>query len=304
MMAMPKLLEEFISVLVGTPHYELCSESLISLAYPLDLEFTLQEETRYYSPKSAEGIPLLGHRRFPTRIAAYGLAHFNRYLLQGRGESREIFLRMADWFHQSPDGLWRYEFDMGDMKAPWISCMAQGEGISVLVRAYRLTGKEGYLEQAIKAAQVFSLPIQAGGVRSQIEGEWDFLEEYPSLNPRHTLNGFLYALIGILDLAELEPAIKTQVGWDALLKTIETRHTLWDLSYWSAYDLHVTPSGRKHAATVAYHKLHITQMKYLGLKIGSLPLQKCAEKWLGYYRSPSCRWRALIAKTRYRLSPS
>jgi hypothetical protein len=272
----------------------------------LDLNFTLINEHRYYYPKDENDIPVMEYKSAgvqynPTRIAAFALAHFNRYLAYQSDLSKKIFMQMAEWFMQSRDGLWKYHFDWGGLQAPWISAMAQGEGISVLSRAYWLSQEERFLERAILASKPFSKYIEDGGIRSRISGRWDFVEEYPEIKPYHTLNGFLFALIGMGDLLRISSIEKYKIGFDSLVETLEVNSNLWDLGYWSAYDLHNLNTGRRNPATVSYHRLHIALLTYLGHTLPSNNLLKTARRWKNYYKSFSKRLKALIAKISYRL---
>jgi hypothetical protein len=305
-MILRKLSVDISEAFLGSEKFELVDVLESNKYYPLNLKFTLENSNFYYPLKDPLGIPvkqykIAGIQYNPTRISAFALAHFNRYLSNGDKNSRDIFLNMADWFLQAEDGLWKYNFDWGDLKAPWISCMAQGEGISVLVRAHLLTENSKYLDQAFRATYPFSLSVENGGVRSKIDGKWDFLEEYPSKRPSHTLNGFLYALVGIKDLIDIEPDIESQTGFSELIATLSNQWSLWDLSTWSAYDLQRSPSGRANFATVSYHKIHIALMRYLGTELSEPQLQKCSNKWLGDYMSLPKRVRALWGKISYRL---
>ncbi|NEP01158.1 MAG: D-glucuronyl C5-epimerase [Symploca sp. SIO2E9] len=305
-MSISKITNDFVNALIGSNNFELCLGYINRKIYPIDLEFTLLKEGKYYSPKDLHGTPIkkyksVGSQYNPTRIAAYALAHFNRYFNNHNQTSHDIFLQMADWFMKSEDGIWRYLFNWNDLKAPWISCMSQGEGISVLTRAYWLTKNDKYLQQAIKATAPFSLYICEGGVRSKIDGKWEFLEEYPSSSPTHTLNGFLYTLIGILDLSEFYPQTIHETGLNELLKTLSSQWQLWDLSYWSAYDLHLSKSRLRNYVTVSYHKIHISLVRYLYSRFEDLELKECFETWLDYYNSPINRVRALAAKVKYRM---
>lgn len=305
-MAFHNFLVNTKEVILGSDKFALVSGFEGSRHYPLDLDFTLANEKFYYPKKDSFGIPVkqyktAGIQYNPTRIAAFALAHFNQYISNGNPNSRNTFLSMADWFLKSEDGLWKYNFDWGDLKAPWISGMAQGEGISVLVRAYLLTENAKYLDKAFQAIYPFSLSVENGGVRSKIDGKWDFLEEYPSKRPSHTLNGFLYALVGIKDLIDIEPDVESQTGFSELIDTLSNQWFRWDLSTWSAYDLQRSPSGRANFATVSYHKVHISLMKYLGLKLNLCELQKCSDKWFNDYMSLRNRLRALRGKIIYRL---
>jgi hypothetical protein len=234
-------------------------------------------------------------------MAAFGLAHYNRYALTGDESSRTRFLQVAEWFARAEDGRFTYTFDWIGIPAPWISCMAQGEGISVLTRAYSITGEDRYLTRAIQAAFPFACSVAEGGVRSVIDGQNDFLEEFPMRQPFHVLNGFLYALVGALDLIKLEPSVADDIGLSSLIATLERQWQRWDLGYWSAYDLHASKRARRNAATVSYHRLHVTQMRYLGTLLGSGPLLACADRWARYYHSPLRRVRALYDKIQFRL---
>lgn len=301
-----KIFQDIVSAFIKNTNYGLVPDSLDGKSYPLDLEFTLKSETKYYAPKDLEGIPLykyqsIGVQYLPTRIAAYALAQFNRHVKTGEERSLGMFFQMAEWFMRPSDAIWLYQFDVEDLKAPWISCMAQGEGISVLTRAYLLSGDSRYLNQAKKAASIFKVPIECGGVRSLIENQYSFLEEYPSkMYPKHTLNGFLYAVIGILDLIDLYPDSQLKLLLSELVNTVASKWKLWDLSYWSAYDLHKSKKGRRNFATVSYHNLHITQISYLAYKLNNQSLYACAERWVTYYHSPFNRLRALFSKMQYR----
>ena len=297
--------KDILEYFAGADAFGFNEAALAGWAYPVDLEFTLQREQEHYSPKDESGLPVRVYRTAglqynPTRIAGYGLAHYNRLVSSGAEPSRIEFLRAADWFAAAPDGLWRYDFAWNDLRPGWLSCMAQGEGISVLVRASALTGEERYLARALQAAVPFRQTISAGGVRSLVAGRWPFLEEYPSSAPAHVLNGFLFAMNGIHDLMRLESDAGESVGFDELLESLERNLPSWDLGYWSAYDLAVGPASRRNVATVAYHRLHIAQLRYLGAVTHSRALVAMADHWTACAASLASRVRALTGKVLYR----
>ena len=305
-MSTRKVLRDIVDALIGSSDFALHPSALTSTAYPLDLDFTLVKEPIYYTPKDAAGLPVrlyksVGVQYNPTRIAAYGLAHYNRYITAGGKHHRDTFLRVSDWFMTKTDGLWWYDFDWGELRAPWLSCMAQGEGISVLVRAYFLTGDDTYLAQAVRAARPLATPIEEGGVKSFIDGKHPFLEEYPLDKPRHTLNGFLYALVGLLDLTAVDARYAVSTHLDAFVSTLETQWYRWDLDGWSAYDLHGADGGLRNPATVGYHRLHVTLTSYIAEKRSSESLRECARRWHAGYRSRRLRLGAALGKIRYRM---
>ena len=287
--------------------FDYCSNALNTTVYPICLDFTLKASKKYYFPLDGQGLPVrnyssVGRQYNPTRIAAFGLAHYNNYILTKDKNSLSRFLKVAEWFQRSPDGIWRYEFDWGTLKAPWISAMAQGEGISVLTRAWYLTGETIYLERAIAALAPFTKEISQGGVLSKIDGLDPFLEEYPDDKPVHVLNGFLYAVIGMVDLERIAqidlPLEMSAKDW---LSILERHLSKWDLGYWSAYDLSGLNSSLRNASTVSYHRLHIAQLKFLGEWSNSRVLLNTADSWYQYLRKLSNRLKAMSVKVRYRM---
>lgn len=81
------------------------------------------------------------------------------------------------------------------IQSPWSSAMAQGQAISVLLRAYQFTGKETYLESARIAMNAFYIPLKDGGLKTSIKGGLLFFDEYPANPPTRVLNGFIFACL-------------------------------------------------------------------------------------------------------------
>ncbi|HSJ31048.1 MAG TPA: D-glucuronyl C5-epimerase family protein [Longimicrobiales bacterium] len=300
-----KHLRDVVNYVRGDAPFQLNEAAFSTPAYPVDLEFTLCDEAEYYSPRDQQGLPVrvyktAGRQYNPTRIASFGLAHLNRFVASGSEEGRTAFLKVAEWFAAVEDGVWRYEFDWNDLDAPWSSCMAQGQGISVLTRAYHITGDSRYLGKARQALAPLCQSIRDGGLRSRIDGVWEFLEEYPSASPAHVLNGFLFAMIGIADLGRCDEAALAAVNHAELLASLEANIMRWDMGYWSAYDLAKGPLSGRNAATTSYHQLHVTQLQYLARIHHSAPLNAAATRWEGQMASAANRLRALGAKLMFR----
>lgn len=303
-MEFARTLKEFRKVIGGQGLYTLDPASFDSAAFPVDIDFTLDDEGTYYSPKDAEGLPQrtyasVGTQYTPTRMAAYALANFTRWKKRGDQAAGEKFRRCADWFANVPDGLFRYSFPWESMPSGWISGMAQGEAISVLTRACLAYGDDRYRQQALRAVRPFDLPASEGGVLTRVNGTHDFAEEYPTDPPRHTLNGFLYALFGLIDLLALTNNPRDRERLERFTRSLEAILPRYDLGFWSTYDLHET-RGHRNPATIDYHSLHVAQLGYLARKLRSDVLQRTCDRWQGYQHSPVNRCRALIAKLRYR----
>ena len=74
--------------------------------------------------------------------------------------------------------------------------MAQGEGASVLLRAYTLTGNVSYREAAQKAVDFMLQDIEKGGTTEYADGKLVF-REYT--NQPVVLNGWIFAWWGLYD---------------------------------------------------------------------------------------------------------
>ena len=137
------------------------------------------EKADYQGAYDPSGIPQLDyHGRIglqynPIAIAQFGLGNYNLCSRTGDSARRTKFFQSADWLasnlEQNPHGLWvwNHHFDWEyreTLKAPWYSALAQGQGISVLVRAHKESGDARYLDAAQRAFASFQQPIENGGV--------------------------------------------------------------------------------------------------------------------------------------------
>jgi heparosan-N-sulfate-glucuronate 5-epimerase len=290
---------------LGTKRYQPCAGwNTDSMHYPVDLAFTLRNDSRYYQPKDADGLPMrtyasAGDQYSPSRITAWSLAHWNR-LQDGEAASRDAVLQGADWLASFNDGRFVYRFDWGRIRAPWISCLAQGEAISVLVRAASLTGDEEHVALAQRAMEPMTLGLDAHGVQDAIDGDV-FLEEYPDGDAPHVLNGCLYAMVGLIDLHRFDGSADAADLLDGLSATLERHIMRWDLNGWSAYDLaHERDGGVANACTPAYQSLHATLLECIAVDRDLPTCRAVADRWRRSLSNPLTRCRALAGKIRYR----
>ena len=111
---------------------------------------------------------------FPITIGQVGLAVFHSFLSTRNDADRQRFMKFAEWFftHGEEDeklGVrWLTDVALPQYKnaGPWQSAFAQSRGISILLRAFQLTGQERFAEMAEKALLPFSEPSHKGGVTS------------------------------------------------------------------------------------------------------------------------------------------
>ena len=275
---------------------------------------TFIQKAHYGGPFDNEGIPLLdyhgtiGRQYNPIAIAQYALGHFNLYRRNHDEHHRTVFLKVSDWLRdhleKNADGfaVWHHHFDWEYfklLKAPWYSGLAQGQGISVLLRAYLLTSKESYLDAARRAFEVFLHDLSKGGVRYiDPDGHW-WVEEYITDPPTHILNGFIWALWGIYEYALVSNDAYAGELFSKGVATLEARLYDYDTGYWSLYDL--APNRMRTLASPFYHRLHIAQLKVMHAITKSDLFIKTAGRWEDYYHNRICRYRALAYKGIFKL---
>lgn len=187
---------------------------------------------------------------------------------------------------------WYYNFDNPyyRVKTPYLSCMSQGQAISVFIRAYNLTGNRFYLQMAKKSMKVLQKPIDVGGVLcNDTFGIW--LEEVPTNPPSHILNGYIFALFGVYDLFLVTKEDEYKIFFDECVDTLRKAIHLFNNGYWSIYDLFY-----KYPSTLSYHDLHIWQLKALYritdckvFEVVSRKFENQKEKLVDHYRSTLTR---------------
>ena len=125
------------------------------------------------APRDSGGVLLVGPSRWyhPILISQFALHRFCVWHSTHDAEALNDFLAQAAWLrdHQSADGvpgLYRFEFPWVKYGASvgWCSAMAQGEAISVLLRADHLAPGQGFGEAAVRASLPFYADIGRGGV--------------------------------------------------------------------------------------------------------------------------------------------
>ncbi|MGA0600150.1 D-glucuronyl C5-epimerase family protein [Caulobacter sp. KR2-114] len=274
------------------------------LAYPLAFDRLLEADPALFSPLDEDGVPVKGPpgapgRYMPSRIAGYALAQWNLHR-RGDGEAAARFLPAAEWFAGQAGGDFMHDLPIEGMAVPWPSCLAQGEGVSVLVRAWRLTGEARFLDQARAALPMLQRPVACGGVASTLPDGSFFVEEYPGGRHRHVLNGALFAAVGLDDLVRLSDSAEpvAESLRDRLLAALADNLGLWSSGDWSVYSVERAALGARNACTLHYQLVHVALLQHLAtLSPGLAPL---TARWSRGARRPATRLRALGMKVFYR----
>jgi len=273
-----------------------------------------QSKADYPGPLDQLGIPMLDYRGAlgrqynPIAIAQYGLGNYNIYAGTGNPERRRKFLQVADWLvatltpNSAGVKVWMHNFDWeyrDTLRAPWYSGLAQGQGISVLVRAHQVTGDPAYLDAAREAFQSFTLEVEQGGVACHEGPERLWFEEYLVSPPTHILNGFMWALWGVYDYFLATGDRQARELFDAAADTLHQALPDFDTGFWSLYEQSGTKL--KMIASPFYHSLHIVQLRVMEKLTADEAFGIVADRWEGYKKNHIKRIRAIIYKAIFKL---
>ena len=272
------------------------------------------EKADYVGPYDADGIPLLnyhgniGLQYNPIAISQWGLGNFNLFLRGKDPERKRKAAAAADWLVKQlePNSfgvpVWNHMFDWEyrtPLKAPWYSGLAQGQGISLLVRTGRETGKPEYLEAASRAFDSFLKSTQEGGVVFTDDHGDIWFEEYIVSPPTHILNGFIWAAWGVYDFFLATGEKSAEQLFARAVNTLRRNLDGYDLGFWSLYE----QSGTRlpMVASSFYHQLHVAQLRMMYRLTGDDLFSRYADRWETYARSRTKRTRALCYKGAFKL---
>jgi hypothetical protein len=249
-----------------------------------------------------EWFPFPGFHRY-IAIGQWGLGAYERYLTAPTDAWRAAMTGAAQELiaTQRSDGLWvepePYPHTFR-MDGPWPSAMAQGLCASFLVRVAR----ELQLDAAADAARLALAPLlvetEDGGAMARLEGV-PFPEEYPTVPPSFVLNGALYAMFGVHDVARGLGDARAGSLFDDLVGGLVQNLHRWDLGYWSRYDLY--PHPIVHVASRSYHALHVNQLRVLDMLAPHATFADTAKRWDVYAGDRRNSTRAFLVKGSFRM---
>jgi len=290
----------------------------------LNTNFSTEDLGEYYMTFAAKadypgahdehGIPMLdyhgdiGLQYNPIAIAQWGLGNFNLYCRTKNAERLEKVERCADWLVRDLEtnahglSVWNHHFDWeyrDTLCAPWYSGLAQGQGISLLLRAQRETGKPEYAEAARKAFVTFQTSVALGGVTFTDEQGSVWFEEYLVDPPTHILNGFLWAAWGVYDYALATGDAQARSLFAQAVEALRRNLARYDIGFWSLYEQSGT--RLKMVASPFYHQLHIVQLRVMHRLTGESFFAEYADRWDRYACNRLHRARAICYKSLFKL---
>lgn len=223
---------------------------------------------------------------FPIQIFQYGLGAYDLYLETNKSLYLEKFKLCVEWAmkNQLINGAWdNFSFVYED--APY-SAMCQGEGCSLLARAYSHYGEKKYYDAALRAIDFMLIPVTCGGTLIKDSENLIFLEY---TNQDVVLNGWIFSLFGLYDAYLLSPDIYKGV-FDKSIDSLVNKINEFDNGFWSLYDL----SGR--ITSPFYHNLHIAQLEALYLITENKEFMRISKKWKSYNKNKIYKIKAYLIK--------
>lgn len=275
---------------------------------------TFAEKAAFGGHYDEQGIPMLdyhgaiGLQHNPIAIAQWGLGNYNLFRRTESEHYCRKFLLAAEWLcgrlEKNAHGIhiWNHYFDWEyrqTLKTPWYSGLAQGQGISLLVRAHAETGDPKYLEAATRAFRSFQLDTASGGVSFSDDQGNIWFEEYIVPVPTHILNGFIWAAWGVYDYFLATGSRDAVNLFASAVRTLRANLDRYDLGFWSLYEQSGTLLPM--IASPFYHRLHVTQLRVMHRITADELFVSYADRWESYSRSSSKRARALCYKGAFKL---
>ena len=225
---------------------------------------------------------------FATDVFQTGLGAYDMFLETGEDKYIKMFGRCVDWAVENQDSMGRWDSLSKIIPDEPFSAMIQGEGTSLLLRAYKHFGNQQYFDAAKKSVDFMLLPIAEGGT-SLYDGEDLFLAEYPK--QPIVLNGWIFAMWGLYDLVLTDKDSRYAKLYNRTYKTMEKHLPRFSTSYWSKYCL-----GNRITSPF-YHRLHIAQLTVLYELTGSEVFNEYVLKWKKWEKNPVYKIRAFCKKS-------
>lgn len=202
---------------------------------------------------------------------------------------------------QSADGAWLHHQPFPHtftLVPPWTSGITQGQGASLFVRLYAQTGEEAFADAARRALLSLHKPQAQGGVQGDLGGlPWP--EEYPTTPQSHVLNGAIFALWGMRDVAVGLDDAQAREQFAQGLDSLAINLLRYDTGNWSLYSLYPHPILNR--ASSFYHDLHVNQLTAMAAFAPRPEFDTMRRRWAAYAASRPRQAMAFAWKAAFRL---
>lgn len=226
---------------------------------------------------------------FPVAIFQYGLGCYDLWLQTNDERYISKFMQCVEWTmeHQDEKGRWN-NFSHYCPETPYGS-MAQGEAVSLLVRAYIYTKEQVFLDAAKKGLTFMLLPLENGGT-TKFVGDDAFLMEYTFKGM--VLNGSIFSWWGLYDYVLVTGDNgKYKEAMGKTLKSLIKVLPHYKGMYWSMY------SEEGLITSPFYHNLHIAQMQAMYQLTREPIFDEFAKRWERQQKNPFCKGMAFVKKS-------
>lgn len=266
-------------------------------AYPINMSLFL--EMADFTPDAAGEFSFVQPAGYnPTAIGEYALTQWNCYLINDDEKYKRGFLAQAYWLveHETRIGEhaggWPESLERPDYYAvgPILSALTQGCSLSVLLRAYQLTGEEKFLKAIKRVLCTFELDILDGGISTPVGKAGFFFEEIAVYPAAHMLCGFVIALLGLYEYVACFPDQRVK---GLIRHSHDTMHILlqeFDTGFWTYFDLLY-----RQLSSPAQLALQAISLKALVTYTSCDRCARLALRWDGYKRS-------VVSRLRYKVS--
>lgn len=233
---------------------------------------------------------------YPISIGQYGLAVFDTFIKTPSEDKKNHFIRIADWFllnkieEPARGTFWLTDIPKPEYKVskPWVSAFTQSRAISILLRAWQITGKSDYFNAAAGALKIYEIEHFNGGVTVTLNN-CKFFEEYPAEKPTMVLDGHIFSLLGLYDFyratkelfpEESEKSLQLfNEGVNGLLSLIKE----YDMGFWLKFNLcKMDHYPETDPCTIGYLRLIVLQLKLLFKLTTNVEFSKYSEKFSSY----------------------
>lgn len=253
--------------------------------------FGIKGEDAQYDERGVPVVSLrgLGEIHYnPTAVAMNGFRYYDLWKTSGNRENFHKFVNCADSLvdhltickgDEYDYGIWEYHYPWSyNLQPPWVSGLAQGVGVQLLSRAWKVTGETKYLTKASAALKAFFVNALRGGVTYKDGPDEWWYEEYVGAGAQESrvLNGMIYALIGINEYGINSGDERADLLFGKGVNSLVKRLNQFDSGWWTYYD------ALGLIATRSYHNVHLELIQKMHEITKNNVFRDTFTRWSGY----------------------